>query len=206
MTSAPTVPVLVAGRARLTDSTDIVAWADGHRPGCLLPADPTTRATALALEDDFDRQLGPAARRWGYDQLMPRTDLDDVVLGRDVPRWERAVLRATRPVALGLLRRGLNISPAGVARSVAKLDATFARVDELLADGRRFLAGDQFSVADLTFAALAAPVLMPPTHPYALPPLAEFGAATRATIETWRATPAGRHGLRLYETERRATV
>src|SRR6266446_5438595 len=54
-----TVPVVVAGATVLRDSTEIVAWADAQRPASLLPADPDARRDALALEDDFDRQLGP---------------------------------------------------------------------------------------------------------------------------------------------------
>src|SRR5262245_37799596 len=53
-----TVPVLVHDGALIGDSTDIIAWADARAPGSLLPADPVERAAALALEDDFDRQLG----------------------------------------------------------------------------------------------------------------------------------------------------
>ena len=35
---------------------------------------------------------------------------------------------------------------------------------EMLADGRPFLLGDRFTAADLTFAALAAPVVLPPRY------------------------------------------
>ncbi len=197
-----TVPIVIDGATRLTDSTDIIAWADARTPGSLLPRDPTTRAAALVLEDDFDRQLGPATRRWGYSQLMPRRDLDATVLTRGVPRWEAALLRLTRPVAVALLRRGLNITREGVARSLLKIDETFAQIDQLLGDGRRYLMGDQFTVADLTFAALSAPILLPDHHPYPMPPLAEYASEGRAKIEVWRTTAAGRHCQRMYATER----
>lgn len=195
-----TVPILVAGDTKLTDSTDIVAWCDARRPGALLPADPAMRAEVLALEDDFDRQLGPATRRWGYAQLI---DDPRVVpyLGSRVPRWQALGLSAARPVAMRFLKRGLNITPDGVARSFAKIEEAFARVGALLGDGRRFLAGDRFTAADLTFAALAAPVLLPPQLDVGLPPREMFGAAT-AQIDAWRATPAGGFALRMYEEER----
>ena len=196
-----TVPVLVDGDTMLTDSTEIVAWADAHRPGTLLPAAPSERAEALALEDDLDRQLGPATRRWGYFYLLPRKDLDRVI-ARGVPRWQVIGLKATRPLAIGLLRRGLKANAAGAERSRQKIEQTFARVDALLADGRRYLVGARFSVADLTFAALAAPVLLPREHPFALPPVEEFPAAARPQIEAWRATAAGQLALRLYAEQR----
>jgi glutathione S-transferase len=196
-----TVPVLVDGKTVIADSTDILAWADARDPGALLPADPVDRAAALQLEDDLDRELGPATRRWAYFHLLPRRDLEHLLV-RGVPRWERLALAATRPLAVRFLARSLKIDEAGAERSRRKIEAMFERVGELVADGRRFLVGDRFSVADLTFAALAAPILMPPAYPVALPSLADFEGAPRERLEAWRASPAGRFGLRLYDTER----
>lgn len=186
-----TVPIVVDGDTVLGDSTDIVAWADA-RAGAGL-----TNPEALALEDDFDRELGPATRRWAYFHLLPRRDLDGF-LARAVPRWQSTALRVVRPLAVRMLRRGLNITPEGVERSRHKIDITFARVGELLRDGRRFLVGNRFSVADLTFAALAAPVLRPEGHPVEIP---EFAAPE---VECWRASPAGQFARRLYVESRRA--
>lgn len=196
-----TVPVVVDGSTVLKDSSDIVAWADARKPGSLLPTDPTTRTEALALEDDFDRQLGPATRRWGYFQLLGRREIDQV-LSRGVPRWEFAALRTTRPLAFGILKRGLNISPEGAERSRKKIDEAFARVSELLRDERSYLAGDRFSVADLTFASLAAPVVLPPEHPAPPASLELFSGAAREHVDAWRASPAGKFAMRMYADHR----
>jgi glutathione S-transferase len=195
-----TVPVLVADKT-VPDSTEIIAWADDRRPGALFPANPDDRADALALEDDFDTHLGPATRRWAYYHLLPRKDLDRY-LTRNVPRWEQLALRATRPLAAAALRRSLKIDAAGAERSRVKIEDTFERIAKHLADGRRYLVGDQFTVADLTFAALAAPVLLPQPHPVAMPPLDEFGDDARAQITAWRESPAGQFGLRIYRDHR----
>ncbi|MFN0252950.1 MAG: glutathione S-transferase family protein [Kofleriaceae bacterium] len=197
------VPILVAGRARLTDSTDIVAWADAKKPGTLLPADARTRDEALALEDDFDCTLGPATRRWAYFQLLPRKDLDDVLV-RGVPRWQVIALGVTRPIAVNMLRRGLKIDEAGAERSRQKIEDTFDAVDQRLSDGRPYLAGDRFSVADLAFAALASPILFPRQHPIGLPPVDTLAPLARSQVEAWRDRPAGRHGLAMYERHRAA--
>jgi glutathione S-transferase len=196
-----TVPVLIDGKTIIADSTDIVAWADARSPGALLPADPADREAALRLEDELDLDLGPATRRWIYFHLLPRRDLDGVIL-RGVPRWERIALTATRPLAAGYLTRMLKIDAAGVERSIARIDEIFALVGELVSDGRRYLVGNRFSVADLTFAALAAPTILPPTYGVALPTVEDFSGEPRARIEAWRASPAGRFALRLYGTER----
>lgn len=195
-----TVPVVVDGEHLITDSTDIVAWADATRPGTLVPVG-ETRAAALALEDTFDRDLGPATRRWGYFYLLPRKDLDHVIT-RGVPRWEAVALRLVRPIAVGVMKRGLKIDAAGAERSRQKIEEVFASVAALLADGRRYLMGERFTVADLTFAALASPVLLPREHPFGLPPPEEFPIAAQDQIAAWRASPAGRFAMRLYAEHR----
>src|SRR5262249_24561673 len=130
-----TVPVLVADGRVFPDSTDIVAWAEAQRPGTFgLTAD------ALELEDHFDRPFGPATRRWGYNELLPRRDLDHMI-DRGVPRWQARAFKLGRPLASAMLRRGLTITPDGVERSRHKIAESFARVEALLADGRRYLTG-----------------------------------------------------------------
>jgi glutathione S-transferase len=180
----------------IADSTDIVAWAEAQRPGAFAPSD-----DALALEDYFDRQLGPATRRWGYHQLFPRRDLD-FMLGRGVPRWQVRAFRLTRPIVTTLMKRAMNITPDGVDRSRKKIDEAFGRVAERLRDGRRYLTGDRFTVADLTFASLASPILLPREHPFGLPTVDDFTGDVRRELEAWRSSPAGAFALRVYADDR----
>ena len=196
-----TVPVLVDDKTVIPDSTGIVAWADDRKEGALLPQNPADRADALTLEDDFDTHLGPATRRWAYFHLMPRKDLDHYIT-RDVPTWERLALKLTRPLAVAMIKRGLNIDADGAERSRIKIEDTFGRIAQHLADGRRFLIGDKFSVADLTFAALAAPVLLPDHHPTKFPPLTDLADEARTQMVTWRETPAGQFAMRMYKDHR----
>lgn len=195
-----TVPVLVDGDQLVADSTEIVAWADAKKPGTLIPTGPT-RADALALEDELDKKLGPATRRWAYFHVLPRREWDSVIT-RGVPRWEAAALRAARPLAVALLRRGLRIDPAAAERSRGRIEEVFARIAARLADGRRYLMGERFTVADLTFASLASPVLLPREHPFGLPPADEFPAEPRAQIRAWQDSPAGRFAARIYAEHR----
>jgi glutathione S-transferase len=198
-----TVPTLVVEKDRkksvVRDSTDIIAWADSQKPGCLIPLAGSDEA--LAIEDDFDNHFGPATRRWGYYYLLPNHDADQHI-NVGVPRWEKSLLKVARPLAVRFLKRGLKIDEAGVERSRKKINETFARVDEVLRDGRRFLTGDRFTVADLTFAALAAPILLPAEHPVQKFDVDMFPEEARAQIDQWRHTRAGQFGLRLYADER----
>ena len=193
------MPVLIDGKTVVSDSTDIIAWADAKRPGTLIPIASST--DVLAIEDDLDNHFGPHTRRWVYYYLLPNHDADRHITN-GVPRWERSLLGITRPFAVAYLKRGLKIDEAGVERSRQKIEDTFARVDQIIGDGRRYIAGDRFSVADLTFAALAAPVLLPAGHPVQTFDLELFPEVARDQIRGWRERPAGQLALRLYANDR----
>jgi glutathione S-transferase len=195
------VPVLLDGKTVVRDSTDIIAWADAKKPGSLIPL--AGAEDALAIEDDFDNHLGPATRRWGYYYLLPKREAD-AALVQDVPRWQAALLKLTRPLAVRYLRRSLKIDADGVERSRKKIDETFARVDDVLRDGRKYLVGDRFSVADLTFAALAAPVLFPDGHPAQKFSLDWLPAEAQEQVDRWRHSRAGQFALRMYADHRAA--
>ena len=67
-----TMPVLVHddGR-RIDDSTAIIEWLEETSPSrSLYPSDPAERARALALEEWFDENVGPHARRWAFNALL----------------------------------------------------------------------------------------------------------------------------------------
>ena len=103
------------------------------------------------------------------------------------------------PVFRWIMRRGMNINPASAERSADFVRQVFATVEKRLADGREFLVGGLFSAADLSFAALAAPVLLPSQYGAALPSLEQLPEAVVELITEFRATAAGEFGLRLYE-------
>ncbi len=198
-----TVPVLVDGDTVITDSTDNIAWADTKRPGSLIPIG--NARDVLTIEDDLDNHFGPATRRWAYYHLLPNRAADQhITVG--VPRWESAMLKVVRPLAVRMLRRGLKLDAAGVERSRKKIEETFDRVEQIMGDGRRYFAGDRFTVADLTFAALAAPIVLPPNHPVQTFGLELFGDEARAQIQRWRDRPAGQFALRLYADDRTAVA
>jgi glutathione S-transferase len=197
------VPVLVHGPGRFVDSTSIVAHADAVGGGDLLyPRDATLRREVEALEERFDEELGPHTRRWAYAQLLPKPDLLRPVMSRGVPWLEAILLPVIMPWVLSLIRARLRITPESAHRSLERVRGVFREVDERLSDGRRFLVGERFTAADLTFAALAAPVLFPVDCRAAYPALDAVPAAMREEALRLRDTGAGRFALRLFSQER----
>lgn len=85
-----------------------------------------------------------------------------------------------------------------LAKALVTIDDVFGKVASRFAGTqRRFLVGDTFTVADLTFAALASPVLLPPEMALyhqlwlACPP------AYAAVVTKYRSTDAGRFAMRI---------
>ena len=199
-----TVPILLHDHGVAADSTDILHLVDARLPAerKLFPEEPELRAKVVEWEELFDRSLGPAARRWAYFHLLTDPKLSAEILAVGTPRHEVALVRLAFPVFAGLLRRGLNITPQKAAQSLEKVQSLFAEVSSQLADGRPYLCGDRFTAADLTFASLASPMLLPDNHPMVKADYKRVPPAMLKEIEALRATPAGRHVMRLYRDER----
>ena len=70
----------------------------------------------------------------------------------------------------------------------------------------RYLCGERFTAADLTFACLAAPVIVPPEYGVRLPQLDELPEDVAATSRAFREHPAGAYALALFRTHRRSPV
>ena len=200
-----TVPVFVCADGVLADSGDILAWADARAPSGrkLYPSDPNRAAEVRLLEADFNARLGPHSRCWMYQQLRERRDLALAYGCTGVPAWERASLRFGYPVLIAIVARVLDVTSATAVKSEAEVRATFEEVGARLADGRPYLCGEQFTAADLTFSALAAPMLMPSDYGVQLPQPAELPAYATEVVNELRAHPAGVHALAMFDTERR---
>jgi glutathione S-transferase len=199
-----TVPVFICADGVLADSGDILAWADAQAPPgrALYPEDPDRATEVRLLEDDFNTSLGPHARRWMYQQLRKRRDLPLSYGSAGVPAWERTSLRLGYPLLITIVARVLDVTPATAIESEAKVRATFEAVGKRLADGRPYMCGEEFTAADLTFSALAAPMLMPSTYGVPLPQPEELPPYAAEVVRELRAHPAGVHALAMFDTER----
>lgn len=199
-----TAPVLVdenpGVRHVLADSTDCLRYlATRYEARWLYEP-----AEAALLEEQFDKELGPHSRRFAYFHILPDTERVVQLLAGNTPPIEAAIARPLFPLIRRIMRRGMRIDAAGAARSLEKVKQQLDAVSERLRDGRRYLCGDTFSAADLTFAALVMPLVLPKNYGGAeLPPIEIAPPALRDEIEQARRTPAGQLALRLYDEERR---
>ncbi len=196
------VPVLVADGTAIPDSTAILRWADAQQStGPRLYPD-AFADEILALEERFDRDLGPASRRWAYGFILRERELLLKIAEHGAPPWQHRMLPFVLPFARWVMRKSMRIDDAGIARSRQKIARVFDDVAALLSDGRRYLSGDQLSAADITFATLAAPALMPAAYGSPLPPIEDLPPQPQTEIAAYRAHAAGIFALRIYGEER----
>ncbi len=196
------VPLLVTDGGPIDESTAILQWADAQPTDAPRLYPDALRDEVLRLEARYDRDLGPASRRWAYGFILREREYMMNLAETGAPRWERRTLNLLFPAARWLMRRGMRIDDAGVARSRDKLARVFDDVAERLADGRPYLTGERFTAADLTFAALGAPTVLPADYGAPFPAKDELPADAQAEITAYQAHPAGAFILRVYAEER----
>jgi glutathione S-transferase len=198
-------PVLRTDDGRIfCDSADIVRYASERfaPPGHDLYAVPE----ASELERHFHDALGPHTRRVAYATLFEQPELMRQIARHNVDNVEASVFMATYPLAKAGLSRFLRIDRESVLTSIDQARREFDAVSLRLRDGRPFLLGDRFTAADLAFACLGAPAVLPPQYSAWLPPLDAFSEAARARALSFRDTPAGGFVMRLFRDERARVV
>jgi glutathione S-transferase len=161
-----TFPLLQVDGRTIGDSTAIIAELEGRFPEPpLYPADPGARRHALELENFFDESYGHEVRRLVFWHLLAE-DEDGALTMRELagPRPE-PVLRAILPPTRAWLFRYYGISAESARLARERIEAGFERIEAERAGGE-YLVGDRFSVADLTAAALVAPLFLPPGFPW----------------------------------------
>ena len=141
-------------------------------------------------------------RRWLYFHLLPeRAAALELMTSTGTP-WERRVTRGIFPVIRTAIGRGLKINAASAERSRQRIEATLDAVDARLADGRRFLVGDRFSAADLTFAALAGVLIGPKEQGFPVPESGRRIPAIAAAIAAAEGRASSQFIRRMYAEQR----
>jgi glutathione S-transferase len=169
LTGKNTFPVLVLDGEAIGDSTRIIEtlerrWSEPP----LYPADPTRRQEALELEDFFDEELGAYSRLLALHSMLPDPDLMLSAFTPDLKSGRRVAARAMYPLIRRRVTADFGIDERSVALAEGRCRTACERFRaELEPSG--YLVGDRFTVADLTLAALVAPLLAPEQFPYPQP-------------------------------------
>jgi glutathione S-transferase len=177
-------PVLVMGGRVIAGSARILDELERACPEPrLYPEDPAGRARALDVQRRFDDEVGPAVRTAVFSALIHEPGTLCAFFTRGQTALVRALYRAALPLASPLIARANGLDPENVERALARTERALDETARLVGPGGQIV-GDGFSVADLTAAALLAPLVDLPHPDMARPrPVPERMAAFYARYE-----------------------
>jgi glutathione S-transferase len=202
LTGQTQVPVLRMNDEYVHDSAWIIERLEMIFEGTprLFPADEPTRDRAREIARHFDFVVGPASRICAFDAMLGDVDYVARMFATGQPRLPRALYRASLPLLKGKIRKANAMTQPKEIAEAQRLVAANMESIEKITFKTGYLAGDSFTIADLTAAALLAPLIDPP-HPDMQKESPMPEALARLTRK-WRDHPAGRWVLQMYERHR----
>ena len=163
------VPILEHDGRSVQGSEQIITYLDEHFPEKkLTPVNSHDAQFALEWERYLDREIGVHLRRYVYHTLLQHPDLVIGFFATGGPFWAKPFLKVVFPKLSRTMRKLMDINEATAAKSRQSMLMALERLNDAL-DEKSYLVGERFSRADLTAAALLAPLFMPPQFGLAWP-------------------------------------
>ncbi|MDX1756416.1 MAG: glutathione S-transferase family protein [Marinobacter sp.] len=163
------VPVLVHDDRVVQGSAAIIDYLDKAFPEPpLTPTDPETRQRVLEWERRLDKVAGPAVRCYCYHYLLQRPKLVAPMLAAQTPFYNRYLIRLGFSRIEELMRKFMKINEQTARSSQDAMEQVLKELTKAYQQSD-YLVGDRFSRADLTAAALFAPLFQPESYPVPWP-------------------------------------
>lgn len=194
-----TLPIIQGDGFSVQDSPRILTWLQSNRgPLKVMPLQ--LDLAVRAVEKRFDA-IGKDVARYLYAGSFGVADEHILKLWTDhASPWQAALIRTGYPVMRWVFKRKLQINDKRVALARQRIAETIGWLDKELSDGRAFLVGDTFTVADITAASLLAPLACPAQHPVYGDPAYQTGM--RAALQEWADRPSIAWVRQLYASQR----
>lgn len=196
-------PVLVNTDSLIYTSESIIQYFDERIPADrrLFPDD-ASRAEVQRLFKKYTYDLNGYVWQYVYAELLPNKSNGKTLLKKDMPFFTRLKISMTYSSLKKQLIKQWELEGKDSVVFLVEIQKMFTEVDELLKDGRRYLTGDKFTAADIAFASVVAPVILPEEFGGSITKFNEIDEELRQEIIDLRATPAGQWVLSLYQEER----
>lgn len=183
------LPILTLEGQTVQGSAAILTWAEaaaGDNKNRLMPVPDS--GEGREIEQRLDDVAGVHVRRYYYSEaLVEHPRIVRPVFMTGLPPMQKLQLLAGWRVIRQKMIQLMDLGPKQGRESRGIVEAEMDWLDELLSDGRPFLAGDAFSRTDIAAASLLAPLAQPPEHPVytavMIPP------RIAADLEKWRQRP-----------------
>ena len=202
LTGQAKTPVLRLDGNYVCGSAAIVAALEELQPEPrLIPQEPALRAQALEIQRLFDEDFGPPMRGAVLAAIIPHARYTASLFSEGQSAAQRVLYRLVFPLARGLIRKGNAIETPQQVQ--AGIDATQLAFDYVVAHAgpAGYLAGDSFTVADLTAASFLAAAVDPPNSTMERPKPHPPGLS--AWLERWRSHPGRQWVLDMYARHRK---
>jgi glutathione S-transferase len=195
------VPFLQTDDGVIAGSSAIIDWCEVHNAGkraSLSGADPQA---VRAIEKRLDDIVGVHVRRFYYsDALINAPASVRPIFSDGLPILQRTAVTLGWSRIVPLMIKGMDLGIEQGLQSRSVIEAELDWLDGLLADGRPYLHGRQWTRADLTAAALLGPLAAPKEHH--LTAKAFFPSGVRQAMKDWEKRPALQFVGRMYSTHR----
>jgi len=199
-----TTPILITTDEKaFLESAHIVKYAsDNSKTGVTLYGSNEDEKKEIEdFEEFLDKKLGPATRRVVYFHALDLPFISSL-LSDGCPALESAAFSVGFFALKQLMKSGMQINEEEAKRSSVDIEMVFDEINKRISDGRKFLVGNSLSIADITFASLAAPILLPDEMIVYKKYEKEFPKEVTEISGKYRETPAGKFALRLFKEER----
>lgn len=200
--SRGSVPFLQVGDQVIAGSASIIDWAEEQNSLRSPSLSGEDRPLVRSIEKRLDDVAGVHVRRYFYSEAL-RLSPQSVrpIFSSGLPMWQSVVVTLAWPRIVKMMQRGLDLGTAQSAQSLATVDGELAWLDALLADGRPYLTGQRWTRADLTAAALLAPLVEPIEHPMYRKVV--FPQTISETQKSWSTRPSLQLVARTYAQHRK---
>ncbi|MEE3169467.1 MAG: glutathione S-transferase family protein [Pseudomonadota bacterium] len=180
------VPVIDHDGQVVQGSSRILDYLDETFPEHpLTPDDPVEREQALAWERRLDEEAGPAIRCYSYHHFLKRPKVVVPMLAAGTPFYNRILLSLAFSRVDEVMRQWMKINEKTAEQSRLTMEGLLTELEQTYGS-RPFLVGDRFSRADLTAAALFAPMFQPAQYPVPWPKAKRIPKDIQAWLDQWQ--------------------
>lgn len=196
------VPFLRTDAGVIAGSSAIIDWCEDQNSGARPSLAGETPDMVRAIEKRLDDIAGVHIRRYYYsDALINDPASVRPIFSNGLPLLQRAAVTLGWSRIVPIMIKLMDLGPEQGRQSLAILDAELQWLDGLLADGRPYLSGSQWSRADLTAAALLGPMVVPKEHP--MVHAIVFPKAVFEVMRAWSERPTMQFVRRMYAVHRK---
>lgn len=197
-------PVLLTTDALIYTAPSIVQYLDQRTiPSNRLISDSNNeQKKILELQQKFFSELAGNLSEFVYSIILSHRRFAIPLFTNRVPLHEKIIFKLAYPLMRKALAKGLNLPGSTNEKRLIAIKKQFQDVDGLLSDGRKYLVGDKLTLADISFASIAAPLILPDQFGAVITKINEIPDELRKVILELRTTNAGQFVLRLYREDR----